>query len=117
MTNIIKGILVAGTVEAAEAVRVGGVVHGEVLAPGNDVTIEEGGRIEGNLTARTITIKGSYAGRIIATQGVRLSSSARVRADIAAPSLAMEDGAIFSGSVEPARMEAALRVAAYRRKA
>jgi hypothetical protein len=28
----------------------------------------------------------------------------------------MEEGAIFNGSVEPARIEAALRVAAYRRK-
>jgi hypothetical protein len=29
----------------------------------------------------------------------------------------MEDGATFNGSVETARVEAALRVAAYRRKA
>ena len=34
-----------------------------------------------------------------------------------APRIVMEDGAVFNGSVEPARIEAALRVAAYRRKA
>jgi cytoskeletal protein CcmA (bactofilin family) len=117
MTNIIRGILVAGTVEAKEAVRVGGVVRGEVLAHENDVTIEEGGRIDGNITARIVTIKGTCVGRIIATRGLRLSSTAQVRAEVAAPSIAMEDGALFNGSVEPARIEAALRVAAYRRKA
>jgi cytoskeletal protein CcmA (bactofilin family) len=117
MTNIIKGILVTGTVHAEESMRVGGAVKGEVLAPANDVTIEQGGRIDGNITARSITIKGTYVGRIIAIQGVRLSRTAWVRADIASPSLAMEDGAVFNGSLETARVEAALRVAAYRRKA
>ena len=66
---------------------------------------------------RTITIKGTFVGRIIALAGVRLHHTAWVRAEIAAPALAMDDGAIFNGSVEPARIEAALRVAAYRRKA
>jgi len=48
---------------------------------------------------------------------VRIHKTAWVKADIAAPSIAIDDGAVFNGTVEPARIEAALRVAAYRRKA
>jgi cytoskeletal protein CcmA (bactofilin family) len=117
MTNIGRGIVVTGTVQAEEPVWVGGTVKGEVLATHHDLTLDRGGRIEGNATARTITIGGTFVGRIIALKSVRLERTAWVKAEIAAPSIAMEDGATFTGSVEPARIEAALRVAAYRRKA
>ena len=117
MSTIGKGIVVNGTIEAEESVSIAGTVKGEILAAGHDLTLEEGGRIDGNVTARNISLKGTFVGRIIALQSVRLHKTAWVRADIAAPSIAMDDGAVFNGTVEPARIEAALRVAAYRRKA
>jgi cytoskeletal protein CcmA (bactofilin family) len=117
MTSITSGIVVTGTVHAEESVSIGGTVKGEVLATHHEVTLEQGGRIEGTATARTITIRGTFVGRMIALQTVRLQRTAWVRAEITAPSIAMEEGATFNGSVETARVEAALRVAAYRRKA
>ena len=117
MTHIPKGIVVSGTIHAEEPVSIGGTVKGEILATHHDVTLEQGGRIDGNATARNIAVKGTFVGRMIALQGVRLLRTAWVRAEITAPSIAMEDGGIFNGSVETARVEAALRVAAYRRKA
>jgi cytoskeletal protein CcmA (bactofilin family) len=117
MTHIAKGTVVTGTIHAEEAVSVGGTLKGEVLASNHDVTLEQGGRIEGSATARTMTIGGTFVGQMIALQGVRLQRTAWVKAEIKAPTLSMEEGAIFNGSVEPARIEAALRVAAYRRKA
>jgi cytoskeletal protein CcmA (bactofilin family) len=117
MTSISKGSVVTGTINAEEAVSIGGTVKGEVLATHHELTLEQGGRIEGNATARTITIGGTFVGRMIALKSVRLQRTAWVRAEITAPSIEMEDGATFNGSVETARVEAALRVAAYRRKA
>jgi cytoskeletal protein CcmA (bactofilin family) len=117
MTTIGKGSVVTGTIHAEEALSVEGTVKGEVLMTNHDVTLEHGGRIEGSTTARSITIKGTFVGRMIAIRGVHLHRTAWVRAEIAAPAITMEDGATFNGSVEPARIEAALRVAAYRRKA
>ena len=117
MTHISKGTVVTGTIHAEEAVSVGGTVKGEILTNHHDVTVEEGGRIEGSATARAVTIGGTFVGQLIALQGVRLQRTAWVKAEIKAPAISMEEGAIFNGSVEPARIEAALRVAAYRRKA
>jgi cytoskeletal protein CcmA (bactofilin family) len=117
MTNIGKGTIVTGDIHAEEAVCIGGTMTGEVLANGHDVTIEPGGRLTGNVTARTVTIGGTFVGRIIATRGVRFNRTGSVKGDVASPAIVMEDGAVFNGSVEPARVEAALRVAAYRRKA
>jgi cytoskeletal protein CcmA (bactofilin family) len=117
MSTIGKGIVVTGTIEAEESVSIAGNVKGEILATGHDVTLEPGGRIDGNATARTMNLKGTFVGRIIALESVRIHKTAWVKAEIAAPSIAIDDGAVFNGTVEPARIEAALRVAAYRRKA
>jgi cytoskeletal protein CcmA (bactofilin family) len=68
------------------------------------------------VTARAITVRGNSKGRLIAREIVRVFRSAAVRADIAAPRLALEEGAMFNGSVAPARVEAAIIVGAYRRK-
>ena len=117
MTYIGKEIVLTGTVHAEEAVSIAGSLKGDILADHQDVVLDEGGRIDGNITATSVTIGGTVVGKIIALKVVRLKRTAWVKSEIAAPRLVMEDGAIFNGSVEPARIEAALRVAAYRRKA
>lgn len=117
MTTIGKAISINGTIEAEEPVTIAGTVIGDVLASNHDVTLEHGGRVDGAVTGRTITVKGRSSGRLIARELVRVHQTARVKADIAAPKLALEEGAHFTGSVEPSRVDAALRVVAYRRKA
>jgi cytoskeletal protein CcmA (bactofilin family) len=89
-------------------------VNGDVLASDFDVTVEHGARVEGAVTARRITVGGRSNGRLIAREIVRLLPGAAVKADIAAPKLALEDGATFNGCVEPAKTDAAMIVAHYR---
>jgi cytoskeletal protein CcmA (bactofilin family) len=59
-------------------------------------------------------VRGTVHGRLVATDLVRLEAASTVEADIASPKAAIEDGATFKGRVDPARAEAAARVAAYR---
>jgi cytoskeletal protein CcmA (bactofilin family) len=115
-TTIGKGIVITGTIQAAEPVLIAGRVNGDVLAAEHDVTVESSAHVEGAVTARTITVRGHSNGRLIARDVVRLHHTAFVRADIAAPRLALEDGATFNGCVEPAKADAAMRVAAHRIK-
>jgi cytoskeletal protein CcmA (bactofilin family) len=61
-------------------------------------------------------VRGRSSGRLIAREVVRLLESARVKADIRSPRLALEEGAMFNGEVEPAKTDAAILVAAYRNK-
>jgi cytoskeletal protein CcmA (bactofilin family) len=114
MTTIGKGITVRGTIHAEEAVTIQGTVRGDVLAADYDVTVESGAVVEGAVTARRITVRGNSKGRLIARECVRVHQSAAVKADVASPKLALEEGATFNGSVAPARTDAAMRVAAYR---
>lgn len=114
LTTIGRGLIVKGTIHADEPLTIAGDVHGDVIAPNQPVAVLEGGRVEGAITARRLAVHGRASGRVIAIEVVRLHDTAFVRADIASPKIAIEDGAHFTGSVEPARVDAALRVQAYR---
>jgi cytoskeletal protein CcmA (bactofilin family) len=113
-TTIGKGITITGTIQAEEPVTIAGTVHGDVLASDYDVTVEAGARVDGAVTARSITVRGRSSGRLIARELVRVQHSAAVKADVRAPRLALEEGATFNGCVEPAKTDAAFLVAAYR---
>ena len=114
ITTIGRGITIKGTIHAEEAVTIAGTVTGDVMAADFDVTVEPGGKVEGAITGRRITVRGSSKGRLIARELVRVLQTAKVKADIASPKMALEEGATFTGSVEPARVDAAMRVQAYR---
>jgi len=113
-TTISRGITVKGAIHADEPITIAGTVTGDVVATNQDITILEGGRVDGAITARRLTLHGRVKGRMIALEAVRLHRTSVVRADIASPKIAIEDGASFTGSVEPSRVDAALRVQAYR---
>lgn len=114
-TTIGRGVRIIGSLTADEPVSIVGTLNGDVLVANHAVTVETGGRVDGAVTARVITVQGGSAGRLIAADVVRVLVGATVNADVAAPKLALEEGAVFNGKVDGgARAEAAARVAQYR---
>jgi cytoskeletal protein CcmA (bactofilin family) len=114
-TTISRGMKIKGVLTADEPVSIVGTLNGDVLVANHAVTVEPGGRVDGAVTARVITVQGGTAGRLIARDVVRVLEGATVNADIAAPKLALEEGAVFNGKVDGgARAEAAARIAKYR---
>lgn len=114
-TTIGRGLTITGSLTADEPVFIGGTFEGHVMVPHHAVTVGAGGRVEGFVTARVITVQGRSEGRLIARDLVRVLRGANVEADVASPRISIEDGAVFKGRVDGgARAEAAARVAAYR---
>lgn len=114
-TTIGRGVNITGSLTADEPVSIVGTLNGELLAANHAVTVETGGRVDGAVTARVITVQGGTVGRLIARDIVRVLEGATVRGDVASPKLAIEEGALFNGKVDGgARAEAATRVAKYR---
>ena len=114
-TTIGKGMNIKGSLTADEPVVIVGSLNGDVLVANHAVTVSIGGRVDGAVTARVITVQGGSVGRLIARDIVRVLEGATVNADVASPKLALEEGAVFNGKVDGgARAEAAARVAAYR---
>ena len=114
-TTIGKGVNITGSLTADEPISIIGTLNGELLVANHAVTVETGGRVDGAVTARVITVQGRSGGRLIARDVVRVLDGATVQGDITTPKLALEDGAVFVGKVDGgARAEAAARVAQYR---
>ena len=87
---------VIGTLVSAGDLAIDGNVKGDIRAKGH-VTINQHGKIAGNLYAEQITVKGNVEGGIFA-RIVHLGSTCRLKGDILHAQLAIEEGAAFNGN-------------------
>ena len=105
---------VAGDVDSKKEVHVSGFIQGSVscqscLVEGRGVegdvtaqeaiTVEEGSRVTGNLSAPTVTVKGSVAGNILCCRQIAVAKSGSVMGDMSASSISIEPGALVRGAV------------------
>lgn len=101
-------ITIKGEVSGDEDLLIQGRVEGSVDLEQHAVEVGREGRVKANITARVITVEGEVEGDLEADEQIVLRPSARVKGDIAAPRVVLEDGANFRGMVEmgePARSE------------
>jgi cytoskeletal protein CcmA (bactofilin family) len=105
---------VVGDVAATEDLLVEGAVSGTIDMPGFALTIAAGARVDARILARDVTILGHFSGRITATEIIDVREGARVTGEIAAPKVALAEGAEIQARVETRKVDAAVHVARYR---
>lgn len=89
-----QNLVVEGSIQSDSEVQIDGLVKGDVRA--EKLAVGESGRIEGQIQAEAVDVRGRVIGAIQAKQ-VRLFASAGVEGDITAEQLAIEPGASFEG--------------------
>ena len=94
-----------GELSGNEDLLIEGRVQGRIQLPQNAVTIGIKGRVSAQVLARMISIEGEVDGNLVAEELIVLKKSARVRGDLVAPRVVIEDGARFKGTIdmEPAK--------------
>lgn len=107
---------IVGTVTADEDLEIAARIDGSVAAPGHCVVVQPGARVDADLLGRDITIHGHVTGRLTGTEIVDVRTGGAVYGTIAAPRVVLEDGGVVQGRVETRPVDAALRVAEYRRR-
>ncbi|MEH6586374.1 MAG: polymer-forming cytoskeletal protein [Halioglobus sp.] len=111
-------IEIKGTVTGDEDLVIEGKVEGTVELGAHELTVGESGKVNADITARTVRIDGEVAGDIRGNEKVVISKSGNVRGNIIAPRMTLEDGAIFKGSIDmdpgdvPAKVSLAPKAAA-----
>jgi len=75
-------------------------VKGTVSLANNDLTIGDAGKVSADLTGKCVRVDGEVTGDINGTEVVVVSKSGRVRGNIVAPRVTLEDGANFKGSID-----------------
>ncbi len=107
---------IKGTVTADEDLEIAADVRGTISAPGHCVVVRESARLHADILARDLTILGAVTGRLTATEIVDVRPGAEVRGSIASPRVVLEDGGLVQGRIDTRPVDAAVRVAQYRRR-
>jgi cytoskeletal protein CcmA (bactofilin family) len=94
-----------GELSGNEDLLVEGRVQGRIQLAQHAVTIGAKGRVSASVHARVISIEGEVDGNLVAEELIVLKKSSRVRGDLVAPRVVIEDGARFKGTIdmEPAK--------------
>jgi cytoskeletal protein CcmA (bactofilin family) len=110
------GSAVSGDLTAAEDVVIEGRVDGRITLPDHHLTIAAAAFVKAKIVARSVTIRGSVDGAILAGERVQVLAGASVRGHLTTPAILLADGAQFNGTVDPDRTETGMRVARYRER-
>ena len=95
-TSIGSSVSMQGTLKAEGNIRIDGLFEGQIETAGN-VIIGRTGKVAANITARNVLVAGMVVGNIIALEQLDLISSGRIKGDIEAATLHIEEGGKISG--------------------
>jgi cytoskeletal protein CcmA (bactofilin family) len=89
-----------GDIVGGEDLLIEGRLQGKVRLPQHAVAIGPKGRVNAEIQGRVIEVEGEVEGQLHAEELIVLRKSARVRGDLVAPRVVLEDGAKFKGTVD-----------------
>ncbi|MFM8551773.1 MAG: polymer-forming cytoskeletal protein [Nitrospiraceae bacterium] len=104
MASIARGMEFKGCLRYSGTVRIDGKMEGEIITDGT-VLIGRGAVIFAQVQARKVLCLGQITGDIVASEKVRFLSPAVLTGSVTAPVVAMEEGVLFSGTLEMRQAE------------
>ena len=101
--NIGKSVVIKGELSGSEDLTIEGQVEGKIELRQNVLTIGPNARIKAQVFAKGVVILGEITGNVTATEKVDIRDNGSVDGDIAAPRVAIAEGAHFRGSIDMQR--------------
>ena len=105
MVRLDQSIVVRGEIRSTDDLTIEGTVEGPVVTEGLTVTVAAGATIIGDISARDITIFGTVSGTLRASTRVDIRESGRVSGRVISDKLILADGAWFTGTAQPERVD------------
>ncbi len=100
MVNIGKSVVIKGELSGSEDLTIEGHVEGRIDLKGNVLTIGPNGKIKAEVFAKSVVVLGEVTGNVTASEKVDIRDNGSVDGDIAAPRVAIAEGAHFRGSID-----------------
>ena len=104
--NIGKSVVIKGELTGSEDLTIEGHVEGKIELRQNVLTIGPNGKIKAQVFAKSVIILGEVTGNVTASEKVDLRDNGSIDGDIAAPRVAIAEGAHFRGSIDMQRSSA-----------
>ena len=93
-------VVFQGEFAAREDIVIQGQVKGKINLSECDLLVAEQARVEAEITVRNITVRGEVSGNIKASGKITIEKTGRMKGDLSASVISIEDGAQFRGSVK-----------------
>ena len=98
--NIGKSVSIKGELTGDEDLTIEGRVEGQIKLRDHNLVIGPHGAIQGEISAKNLTVNGRVVGNISAEQLVEIKASGSVVGDIESSRISIADGGHFKGSVD-----------------
>ena len=95
-----KSLKVKGEISGNEDLYIDGDVEGTVELEQNNLTIGPNGKVQADVTARSITILGRVQGNVRAGERIEIRKTGSLEGDLVTARIVIEDGAVFRGSID-----------------
>lgn len=107
VVNIGKSVVIKGELKGSEDLTIEGRVEGKIELRQHVLTIGAHGQIEAELFAKSVVVMGKVNGNITASEKIEIRENGSVDGDVAAPRVAIAEGAHFRGSIDMQRTSGA----------
>ncbi|MFI5205023.1 MAG: polymer-forming cytoskeletal protein [Flavobacteriales bacterium] len=97
LNRIVDGTSIEGHIKSDSNIRIDGKLKGTIQTRGR-LVIGPSGFIDGDITCENADIEGTFTGKIQVNGLLTLKHSAKLKGEIITAKLAIEPGAVFSGS-------------------
>ncbi len=95
-TVLSNQIKLEGRLQSTSNIRFDGEMNGDLTTEG-DLSVGEGGRVQGNVTGRNVVVGGSIQGNVNTTGRLEILATGKVFGDIVVGSLIIDEGGILRG--------------------
>lgn len=102
VTVIAPGTLFKGALTGEDTLRIAGTVQGDIDCQ-QLVWVDQGGCVNGNVTAHDVIIEGEVNGDIKSSKRVEIRSKGRLAGNIIASNITVDQGCFFDGEARIAR--------------
>ena len=104
--NIGSSVVIKGELSAKEDLTISGRVEGKIEVRDHVVRVGREAHVSAEINARAVIVEGTVTGNVNATERIELLENGSVEGDIAAPKIAMAEGAQFRGKIDMAAKNA-----------
>jgi cytoskeletal protein CcmA (bactofilin family) len=95
-----SSIKIEGSLSGGEDLLVEGQIDGKIELNQHNVTIGKNGRIKADIHGRSIIVMGDVKGNLYGSEQIILRKSSKVRGNLFAARVSLEDGSDFKGSID-----------------
>jgi cytoskeletal protein CcmA (bactofilin family) len=99
-TVIGRHITIEGSIRGDEDLQIEGSMKGNIELQKHNFKVGASGQLEGEITARNVSVSGEFKGNIHCHEKVKITREADFYGEIKAKSISVEDGAYIKGVIE-----------------